>query len=33
MAARRNLTNQDITKIILESDSDAHSSANEDISA
>ena len=33
MATRRNLTDQDITELILETDSDAHSSENEDIPA
>jgi len=33
IATRRNLTDWDITELILESDSDAHSSENKDISA
>jgi len=33
MAIRRNLTDWDITDLILESESDEHSSENEDISA
>jgi len=32
MATKRNLTDQDIVKTILESNSDAHSSQDEDIS-
>jgi hypothetical protein len=33
MATKRNLTDQNITELILESDSDTHSLEDEDISA